>query len=71
MMGEGMGLVEEGGMGLGKDGSTQKPLPTHWAMKLAIIVGILPPVDMGLPVSIESWWTQWYKDSLPKPWHKH
>ena len=49
----------------------RNPFPNIWATKLAILVGILPPVDMGLPVSIESWWTQWYKDSLPKPQHKH
>ena len=64
--GSGDGTGRRGGFGARQRWFYTKALPKHWATKLATLVGVLSPLDVGLPVSIESWWTPWYQDSLPR-----
>ena len=69
--GSGNGTGGRGGLGAWPEMILHRnPFPNIWAMKLAIFVVALHPVDVGLSVSIESLWTPWYKDPLPKPQHR-
>ena len=47
MMGQGMGLVKEWGLGMGRDGSTQKPLPKHLGHETGHLCGGSPSCGCG------------------------
>ena len=46
-MGQGIGLVEEGVLGMNRDSSTQKPLPKHLGHETGHLCGVSPSCEHG------------------------